>query len=200
LNRAKSSAFIGITCLTLVGLIAGCGTSTAGNSNNKSVSSSGSKLVVDEASDPSTLDPGLQYNTESYTVYRNIFDNLLHRDPKTLKIIPWIATSWTEKTPTEWTFTIKKGVKFQNGDALTAQDVAFSLQRILDASLHSPQLANFSEVTSRAASGDKVTIDTEKPAPTLLSQNAVEVTVSGCNTGLYQSNYSTPCLPCPAGN
>ncbi|MDQ0189881.1 hypothetical protein JI721_05205 [Alicyclobacillus cycloheptanicus] len=167
----KISSFtqIGIATLALTGLLAGCGntSSTSGTSPKATASST---LVVDEDSDPSTLDPGLQYNTESYTVYRNIFDNLLHRDPKTEKIVPWIATSWKQQSPTTWVFTIRKGVKFQNGESLTANDVAFSLQRILNPSLNSPQLSNFSAVKSVSASGDTVTITTAQPDPTLLNE------------------------------
>src|SRR5579859_5387916 len=37
-------------------------------------------LVIDQPGDPATLDPGLQYDTTSYGVYRNIFDTFLGRD------------------------------------------------------------------------------------------------------------------------
>ncbi|UOF88989.1 ABC transporter substrate-binding protein [Fodinisporobacter ferrooxydans] len=157
---------IGFSCFLLVSLVSGCGTSATSGSQSTNVPT----LVVDEANDPSTLDPGLQYNLESYTVYRNIFDNLLHRDPVSLKIVPWVAESWKQDSPTTWTFTIRNDITFQNGDKLTADDVAFSLQRILDPSLHSPQNANFSVVKSVASSGNTVTITTAKPAPTLLSE------------------------------
>lgn len=169
MKARKVTAQLGVASLALVGLLAGCGNSSSvtGPTTSKSASST---LVVDEVNDPSTLDPGLQYNTESYTVYRNIFDNLLHRDPQTEKIVPWIATSWSQQSPTVWTFQIKQGVKFTNGDPLTAGDVAFSLQRILDPSFNSPQRSNFSEITSVSASGNTVTIKTAKPDPTLLNE------------------------------
>jgi ABC-type oligopeptide transport system substrate-binding subunit len=38
------------------------------------------RLVVDLAAEPSTLDPQIQWNPDSYYVYRNIFDNLVTRD------------------------------------------------------------------------------------------------------------------------
>ena len=37
-------------------------------------------LTVDLQGDPATLDPGRQYDTNSYDVYRNIYDNFLHRN------------------------------------------------------------------------------------------------------------------------
>ncbi|HLZ10182.1 MAG TPA: ABC transporter substrate-binding protein, partial [Chloroflexota bacterium] len=126
-------------------------------------------LVVDVANAPANLDPGLQYNTESYVVYRNIFDTLVRRDPVSLKIVPWVADSWKQSTPTTWEFTIHKGITFQDGSPLTAADVAFSLNRILDKSFNSPQLANFNTAKMATASGDVTTIETFKPSPVLLS-------------------------------
>ncbi|MDR1977159.1 MAG: ABC transporter substrate-binding protein [Synergistaceae bacterium] len=127
-------------------------------------------LAIDLATESATLDPGLQYNTDSYTVYRNIFDNLLHRDPQTLEIIPWVAESWEQKDELTWAFKIRGDIKFHNGESLKASDVAFSINRILDKSFRSPQYSNYSQITSCEAEDDIVTIKTEAPSPTLLAQ------------------------------
>ena len=47
-------------------------------------------LSVDLPGDAATLDPHVQWDTDSYTIYRNIFDNLLTRDADG-KIVPQIA-------------------------------------------------------------------------------------------------------------
>jgi peptide/nickel transport system substrate-binding protein len=128
-------------------------------------------LTIDLQGDPATLDPGRQYDTNSYDVYRNIYDNLLHRNPQTSAIEPWIATQWRAVTPTEWQFTIRRGVKFHDGSDLTAADVVASLQRILDRQFNSPQYANFSAISSVRATGpDTVVIATSRPYPVLLAQ------------------------------
>lgn len=126
-------------------------------------------LVIDEDQAPATLDPALQYNTESYTVYRNIFDQLIMRNPATNKIEPWIATSWKTVNPTTWVFDIRKGVKFSNGEPLTGQDVAYSINRILSPALNSPQFANFSYIASAVGTTNTVTITTKTPSPVLLT-------------------------------
>ena len=126
-------------------------------------------LTVDQANSPATLDPGLQYDTDSYVVYRNIFDQLVRRDQKTLEIVPWVASSWTNPTPTTWVFQIRPGITFTNGTPLTGNDVAFSINRILDKTLNSPQYANFSVITGATGTTSSVTITTTAPSPTLLS-------------------------------
>lgn len=132
---------------------------------------SATALTIDLQGDPATLDPGRQYDTNSYDVYRNIYDNLLHRNPQTSAIEPWIATHWRAASPTEWQFTIRRGVKFHDGSELTAADVAASLQRILDRQFNSPQYANFSAIASVRATGpDTLVIVTSRPYPVLLAQ------------------------------
>lgn len=170
------AAAVALTAL----VAAGCGSSgshskassseRSGSGGTSSVASTApATLTVDQANSPATLDPGLQYDTDSYVVYRNIFDQLVRRDQKSLKIIPWVATSWKTTTPTTWVFQIRPGIKFTNGQPLTGKDVAFSINRILDKSFNSPQYANFSTITSATGTSSTVTITTKAPSPTLLS-------------------------------
>lgn len=166
--------------LALLLILAGCSVAKQGaesNANNQAEqgeSNAGSNhaertLVVDLTNEPANLDPGLNYNFDSFAVYRNIFDNLLSRDPQTGEIKPWIAESWEQESETVWTFTIREGVTFTNGDPLTAEDVVFSIERILDPEFKSPQAANFNIIASAEAEGNVVKITTENPSPTLLT-------------------------------
>lgn len=164
----KVARSLGVGAMGLSVLV-GCGASTPGASQAKTTSSAvPHTLVVDLAAAPSNLDPGLQYNQESYTVYRNIFDQLLTNNPKTFAIEPDVATSWKAVSPTKWVFTIRKGIRFTNGALLTPADVAYSLDRILNPSFTSPQAPNFADVKTVSASGNQVIITTTQPDPVLL--------------------------------
>lgn len=144
-------------------VVPACGISPASDSRASST------VVVDIVNYPATLDPARQYDTDSYTVYRNIFDQLLHRDSKTNKIVPWLATSWSQVNATTWRFAIRDDAAFSDGTPLRAEDAAFSLNRILDKKFASEQFANFSAVASARAEGNSLIIVTKKPSPTLLS-------------------------------
>lgn len=127
-------------------------------------------FVVDLVNEPSSLDPQKQWNPDSYYVYRNVFDNLLTRDDDG-KIVPQIATKWDYKSPTEIVFTLRDDVKFHDGQPLSAQDVAFSVNRIIDPKFKSPQFSQFNKIKSAAVSGDnEVTVVTDGPYPVLLAQ------------------------------
>jgi peptide/nickel transport system substrate-binding protein len=127
-------------------------------------------LTVDHSNDAATLDPQLQWDPDSYAVYRNIFDNLVTRDTAG-KIVPQIATAWHIVNPTTMDFDLRSDVKFQDGTPLTADDVVFSIKRIIDPKLHSSQLSQFDQIAdAKALSPTKVEITTKTPYPVLLAQ------------------------------
>lgn len=127
-------------------------------------------LTVDLVNEPSSLDPHLQWNPDSYYVYRNIFDNLLTRDDAG-EIVAQVATEWEQVSPTEIVFTIRDDITFHDGSALTAQDVVYSVQRITDPEFGSPQLSQFATITTaEVLDGNKVKLTTNAPYPALMGQ------------------------------
>ncbi len=127
-------------------------------------------FVVDLVNEPASVDPHLQWNPDSYYVYRNVFDNLLTRDDAS-QIAASVATSWTYLDDTSVEFQIRDDITFHDGEPLDAGDVAFSVQRIIDPEFGSPQLGQFSAITGAEATGSHtVVITTGQPYPVLLGQ------------------------------
>jgi len=89
-----------------------------------------------------TLDPALAYDTASAEIIQNTYNTLVFYDGEaTDKFVPMLAESWTASPDGKtWVFTIRKGVKFHNGDELKPSDVAYSFQRgLLQGGTSSPQ-------------------------------------------------------------
>lgn len=127
-------------------------------------------LTIDLPGDAATLDPHLQWNTDSYSVYRNIFDNLLTRDAEG-KIVPQIASAWTYVNDTTIDFDIREDVSFQDGSKLSAADVVYSIKRITNPALKSPQLSQFDQINgAEVIAPNRVRITTKSPYPALLAQ------------------------------
>jgi peptide/nickel transport system substrate-binding protein len=80
--------------------------------------------------DLNALDPYALNETFTLGTLGNVMEGLVTRD-KDLKIVPALAESWEIVEPTRWRFHLRKGVKFHNGEAFTADDVLFSLERAL---------------------------------------------------------------------
>jgi peptide/nickel transport system substrate-binding protein len=98
------------------------------------------------SSSPRTLDPALAIQGDEYMLMQNLYDNLVRIDEK-LTPQPQLATRWgADDSGKTWTFNLRPGVKFHHGKALTAQDVVFTIERILDPKTASPGRALFTLV------------------------------------------------------
>lgn len=88
--------------------------------------------------EPETLDPIFCTDHASANVINNLYDCLAQFGPDA-RVIPALATGWELSSDSRtWTFTLRKGVKFHNGRELRADDVKYSLERILSPRLASP--------------------------------------------------------------
>ncbi len=91
------------------------------------------QVVVAMYAQPRHLNPALRIGTWGYRVaMHTVYESLVRRNPKTMKIEPCLATHWTVSPDGRtYTFTIRRGVRWHDGKMLTAQDVWFSLSRVL---------------------------------------------------------------------
>ena len=76
--------------------------------------------------EPPTYDFYAQTNREGVVLAKHLWDTLLERDPVSGEIKPHLATSVTFSNPTTIEIKLRQGVKFHNGDPLTADDVVFT--------------------------------------------------------------------------
>ena len=82
---------------------------------------------------PETLD--VQLTTDSYTIPLNCFDRLVETDTVdgVAQIVPGLADSWdVSEDGLTYTFHLHEGVTFHNGDAFTADDVVYTVNRMMD--------------------------------------------------------------------
>src|SRR5438876_4828275 len=127
-------------------------------------------LTVALPSHAPTLDPHMHFERVGILVNINMFDSLLHRSAK-LEFEPSLATSWKALTDTQWEFKLRKGVKFHNGDLMTAEDVKYSFDRVLDQTKKSPQYGNIRAIKEvRVVNPETVHVITDKPFPLLLER------------------------------
>ncbi|WP_328890158.1 ABC transporter substrate-binding protein [Streptomyces sp. NBC_00316] len=114
-----------VAALASLSLLAGCGLL----SDNGSASEQ--KIVVGTTSEPSTLDPAAAWDN-SWELMRNVFQTLVSFPTGSTSPEPDAADSctFTDRTSTAYRCRLKKGLKFSNGDALDAEAVKYSIDRI----------------------------------------------------------------------
>ncbi|MEM3444673.1 MAG: ABC transporter substrate-binding protein [Thermoplasmata archaeon] len=84
-------------------------------------------------SDLKSLNPCIANDVWSWNVIGFIYDTLSGTQKGTDEPIPWVAESWSsDETSLEWTVKIRQGVKWHDGQPLTADDVVFSYNFLMD--------------------------------------------------------------------
>jgi peptide/nickel transport system substrate-binding protein len=90
-------------------------------------------LVVAQAADVAGLDLVRVLDSESIEVGSLLYEGLARWRPGTTEIDPGLATSWTlSDDGLRWTFELRRGVVFHDGNPLDAAAVAFSFARVID--------------------------------------------------------------------
>ncbi|MER7457888.1 ABC transporter substrate-binding protein [Micromonospora sp. NPDC126480] len=150
--------------------VTGC---TAGESVDvdgagESGSSAGGVLTAAISGEPDQLDPHRTSAYHSFQVLENVYDTLVEPDAN-LEMKPSLATKWTTSDDQlTWTFNLREGVSFSDGSPLTAEDVVYSYNRIIQEKLNaSYRFATVKSVT--APDPTTVVVTLTAPTPNLLA-------------------------------
>lgn len=151
--------------IVLSSFIAGCSNTSSGDGTNGEDKTT---LVIAQSADITTLDPQNSLSTTGDRVFRNMFSRLFSRDEK-MEIQPEVVESYENINEETWQFKLKEGITFHNGDPLTAEDVKYSLERVMtDQTLKEyPYFTQLKEVN--VVDATTVEIQTDGPMPTILS-------------------------------
>ncbi|MEM2924131.1 MAG: ABC transporter substrate-binding protein [Methanocellales archaeon] len=90
-------------------------------------------LIDLSIADAITLDPADAYEASSINIIQNIYDRLVTYNGSDIsKVTPMVAESWNvSEDGLKYTFKIRKGIKFTNGNPLNASAVKFSIDRAI---------------------------------------------------------------------
>jgi len=161
----RSRHLLGVVSISVVSLVSTTLVMTSG-STMAAASSSKSLTWGITSSDPS-LDPGLVYAIDPNIVTAAMCNSLLQFGPQG-QLLPELASSWKQTSPTTYVYNLVHNAKFWDGKPVTAADVAFSVNRIASPSLASPLLSllQSGNIKKAVVSGAwQVTIQLTKPSP-----------------------------------
>ena len=103
------------------------------------------------------VDPHVIQGDRTGWILGQVCEGLLNYD-QNMNLVPWLAKSWEiSEDGTAYTFKLEEGVKFHNGREMTAEDVKFSFERILDPNTGSRRRTNL-EVIEAMEVLDKYTV------------------------------------------
>jgi peptide/nickel transport system substrate-binding protein len=156
-----------LVMLAFLLVLSGCGGGGGGGSNGGS--KQGGTLTVAIGIDPDTMDPMRQTTTTVQNIVQMVVETLVRVD-ESGKIQPLLASSWqTSSDGLSWTFTLRSGIKFSDGEPFNAAAVKTSLDRVLAPGNTCPLCGPFRNVTSIDAVDDShVKINLKQPVAALL--------------------------------
>jgi len=131
-HLGRRGALLAASLLVIFGAL---GVTSALGDDGASPSAAEDKLIlrVGWTTDPDSLNPFVGIETSSYELFGLNYDYLTSWDAATLETRPGLAESWTTSDDgKEWTFNLRQGVTWHDGEPFTADDVAFTFNYIMD--------------------------------------------------------------------
>jgi peptide/nickel transport system substrate-binding protein len=114
--------------LLVLALAAAMVVAACGEGDGESESSSPTSLAIGIGAEPGSLDALLKSDGARDSFALSVYEGLTRREGG--EVVPSLATEW-KRQGSSWIFTLRDGVKFHNGQTLTAADVVASWERIL---------------------------------------------------------------------
>jgi peptide/nickel transport system substrate-binding protein len=118
-------------------LLFGCGggssNSGGGGSQSSGTPQKGGDLVIARTQESLGMDNTNVFDNESIWIFQQMYETLYTVSPDGKSVIPWLATSY-DLSPDKLTYTfhLRQGVKFHNGQPMTSADVKFSIDKAKD--------------------------------------------------------------------
>ena len=126
-------------------------------------------LTIGRATEQNALDPLFSDLGNDVSTAENMFDSLIRFDAK-LRVQPALAVAWKLVDPQIWEIQLREGVKFHDGTAFTAADVAFSLKRARSVPNSPGPLSSFvrSVKETEIVNPHTIRVHTDTPVPLLM--------------------------------
>jgi len=158
---------VGIVSLLLLAACGGGGNSNGGGSGGGTPKPGGTATIALE-SELHTLDPMNSSLLVEREVFYNMYDSLFTIDPS-LKIQPGLVTTWDTSDPLNYKFTLRSGVKYQDGTPFNGASVKANIDRYKtgQGSLRKSDLSSVNSV--EVVDDTHVIFHLKKPDATLLA-------------------------------
>jgi peptide/nickel transport system substrate-binding protein len=128
-------------------------------------------FTVGILNDVDSLNPFTGVVAEDYEIWGMMYDQLTGYAQKDFAPVPGLAESWQESADKKtWTYKIRSGVKWSDGQPVTARDAAYTFNRIIDGDYEQTNYGNYVANITKAEAPDDTTLvlTVSKPSPIML--------------------------------
>src|SRR5258708_17540095 len=198
-SRQAPTSRLALVGFFLAGIVAGCGTTVQPFASQPAASIPlpehpliapcepgipGGRLVIATFGDPKTLNPITADDLSSRDIYRLLFSCLVNFDWPSQQATPGLADAWSVGTDNKtWTFKLRKGLLWSDGQPLTADDVVFTYNDLV----YNPDFVN---VTS-----DMVRVEGKNFQVSKVDDYTVQIVTPEIFAPLLEAVYNVYILP-----
>ena len=145
LKGKRLTTLICILALVVMTALTGCGGGASEEASSGGDAAAGGKTLIYGSGDYTSINPALFEHGEINAL---LFAGLTAHD-KDNKVVPGLAEDWDfDKDSLTYTFTLRDGLTFHDGEPLTSEDVKFTLESILDEKNQSEIVSNYTDIKS----------------------------------------------------
>lgn len=167
-------------------------TETAGSPEAGGTPTQGGSILIGTLGEANTINPIAASQSEDYFRCSLIYEQLVRLDPATYEPKPSLAASW-EVNDLTYTFTLHDNIKFSDGSDLTADDIAFTLQAMLDTANASPRQSRLFSIEGAQEFADGSA--TEVSGIKVVDPTTLEVTLAEPDASILFNFYYVRPLP-----
>ncbi|MBM7090800.1 peptide-binding protein [Streptomyces sp. S12] len=144
----------------LAPVLAGCGDTDGGSGDSDAIVVGTTDRFTASEDDPAPIDPASAYDVGTWNVLRQTVQTLMIQPRGAGEPVPEAAEScgFTDAGNERYRCTLRKGLKFANGDPVTAEDVKYSIDRALAIKADSEVYALLSTIDTVETQGDREVI------------------------------------------
>jgi peptide/nickel transport system substrate-binding protein len=126
----RTTAVRALVAASALALLAACGSGSSTSGSASGAPTRGGNLVIARTQDSQSMNNTTVFDNESLWIMEQIFQPLYTVTPDGKGVTPWLATGYTVSADKKaYTFTLRPGVKFSTGKAMTSADVKFSIDQ-----------------------------------------------------------------------
>lgn len=155
--NARKAWWMPALALMMAAALVGCSGSKPADTGKPDAQAPAVKeLLVANDQEPVGFDPAKNPAASSLRIIEKLYNGLTRMNEK-LEVVPDLAEKWDNPNPTTWIFHLRQGVKFHSGKEMTAEDVKYTFERILDKNTASIAASYFAQIDKVEAT-DKYTV------------------------------------------
>ena len=147
-----------VLAVLMTASLTACGGKSAGSGEAAAGTGEGGTFIYGLSTEINNFDPFTSTTADAKSIYYNIYEGLVKVNEDGTEFLPAVASEVTRDSDSAYTFTLRDGVKFHNGQDVTMEDVTYSIDLAIKSKIN-----GFDNIRDYSVDGNKITINLNTP-------------------------------------